>query len=452
MINLPTSAKASIINDSYVWTDNGNGTANLNINFTPDVTDPFCRDTFEFEAVAAQPYPNSIQPYLNFYHVGSPINVSRFANIYSMTDNIIIPAICGKPVSVGYKFILEPDKMTNTPLVNGKYSIDFAFYLRPNATQPKHLMFEMNLSGLSTKNENTKTDSKPTNEWTPEYFVQSTNSLAKTYTLRLYELLDKKFGFVGTYKYSSNIPNPSLSELSSHSQASYDAYAARLEVWFANEINTASLDNYTDETGNLDKNNSSQSDATCQNLSLANKAVISNWNKALAVLSARFNGSFTAGDQDSFEAISLEITLFDQQLIAIIKSGTKCDQLYGQKTELDSLSAQVKTIQSLILKSDKISKPSEDSINAVLDGDEVIDTSITYSKNKNGHYIISLLSDIINEPLVIKATKKGKKTIRYTITTNESGSYVFTTTRNIKDYNLKVYFDGELVDSVLVKK
>jgi hypothetical protein len=40
MINFSTSAKASIINDSYLWADNGNGTANLNINFTPDATDP----------------------------------------------------------------------------------------------------------------------------------------------------------------------------------------------------------------------------------------------------------------------------------------------------------------------------------------------------------------------------------------------------------------------------
>ena len=72
---------------------------------------------------------------------------------------------------------------------------------------------------------------------------------------------------------------------------------------------------------------------------------------------------------------------------------------------------------------------------------------ITIKKEKT-KYTISILSNLPNEPLQVRATKKGQKAIIYKVITNDDGAAKFTTTRALAGFQLVLLLDGEILSSV----
>lgn len=72
---------------------------------------------------------------------------------------------------------------------------------------------------------------------------------------------------------------------------------------------------------------------------------------------------------------------------------------------------------------------------------------VTIKKDKN-KYTISISSNLPNEILQVRATKKGAKSIVYKITTNDDGAAKFTTTRVLAGFQVALLLDGEILTSV----
>ena len=69
-------------------------------------------------------------------------------------------------------------------------------------------------------------------------------------------------------------------------------------------------------------------------------------------------------------------------------------------------------------------------------------------KKEKTKYTISITSNLPNEPLQVRATKKGQKAIVYKVTTNDLGTTKFTTTRALAGFQLVLLLNGEILSSV----
>ena len=69
-------------------------------------------------------------------------------------------------------------------------------------------------------------------------------------------------------------------------------------------------------------------------------------------------------------------------------------------------------------------------------------------KREKSKYTISISSNLPNEPLQVRATKKGQKAIIFRVTTNDEGAIKFTTTRALAGFQLVLLLDGEILSSV----
>jgi hypothetical protein len=99
------------------------------------------------------------------------------------------------------------------------------------------------------------------------------------------------------------------------------------------------------------------------------------------------------------------------------------------------------------------SKKSSQADEIELDGDledPVGDLSATFNTNTQ-RYSISVSTNLADEALVVRATKKGSKSLQYKITTNEDGESKFSTKNKLKGYTLVLLFNGERLDSFRVK-
>ena len=120
--------------------------------------------------------------------------------------------------------------------------------------------------------------------------------------------------------------------------------------------------------------------------------------------------------------------------------------------KFDSAEAQ---ISLLVLKNSKLSDSSaganqntnlpKNSDDPTLDGEEDPFAKINAKRSSNGIYTISVSSNIEDDDLVIRASKKGSKTIVYKIQTNENGTYSFKTSRILKGFKLTLYYLGDVL-------
>jgi hypothetical protein len=69
-------------------------------------------------------------------------------------------------------------------------------------------------------------------------------------------------------------------------------------------------------------------------------------------------------------------------------------------------------------------------------------------KREKTKYTISISSNLPEEPLQVRATKKGQKSIIFKVTTNDQGAAKFTTTRALAGFQLVLLLDGEILSSV----
>ena len=85
------------------------------------------------------------------------------------------------------------------------------------------------------------------------------------------------------------------------------------------------------------------------------------------------------------------------------------------------------------------------------DGEEIEEppvAELAAKRESSGKYLISIKSNIYEDQLVVKATKKGAKLILFKVLTNVNGKAAIRTTRNLVGYKLNLYIDDLFLDSV----
>jgi hypothetical protein len=86
------------------------------------------------------------------------------------------------------------------------------------------------------------------------------------------------------------------------------------------------------------------------------------------------------------------------------------------------------------------------------DGEEVVpEANLKVKKDNAGRITFTITSNLPEEAVIITASKKGSKSIRYSVTTNDSGRASLRTTRNLSGYTLTLRFDSEVLDQLKFK-
>ena len=95
-----------------------------------------------------------------------------------------------------------------------------------------------------------------------------------------------------------------------------------------------------------------------------------------------------------------------------------------------------------------VSEDPTDPTDPTLDGEEEAPYAAMKAKRSaTGAYTIWVSSNIEDDDLIIKASKKGSKTVVYKIHTQDDGNYSFKTNRNLKGFKLTLYYLGDIFTS-----
>jgi hypothetical protein len=78
------------------------------------------------------------------------------------------------------------------------------------------------------------------------------------------------------------------------------------------------------------------------------------------------------------------------------------------------------------------------------------DVSVNF-KASTKKYLVSISSNLEEENLVLRATKKGSKTLQYKVITNTEGNVRFSTRNILKGFTMTLLFNGERLDSFRIK-
>ena len=83
-----------------------------------------------------------------------------------------------------------------------------------------------------------------------------------------------------------------------------------------------------------------------------------------------------------------------------------------------------------------------------LDGEEEPTFGKISVKREKNKYMISISSNLPNENLQVRATKRGQRAISFKIETDDDGSAKFNTSRSLSGYQVALSLDGEILSSV----
>jgi hypothetical protein len=78
-----------------------------------------------------------------------------------------------------------------------------------------------------------------------------------------------------------------------------------------------------------------------------------------------------------------------------------------------------------------------------------LEASLVVTK-QTSKYLIKIYSNIAGESFSLVATKKGSKSISFKVNTDNSGSYILRTSRNLKGFLFVLKYNGELLDKTQV--
>lgn len=85
-----------------------------------------------------------------------------------------------------------------------------------------------------------------------------------------------------------------------------------------------------------------------------------------------------------------------------------------------------------------------------LDGEEEEPFGKIQVKRDKSKYLIQITSNLPDEDIQIRATKKGQKTIVFRVSTNDQGFAKFSTTRALSGFQLTLFLDGEVLNFIKV--
>lgn len=88
--------------------------------------------------------------------------------------------------------------------------------------------------------------------------------------------------------------------------------------------------------------------------------------------------------------------------------------------------------------------------NEGVEEDPAANLTVTFNKSLN-RFIVKVEGNITEEKLTIRATKKGAKTLRFTLETDENGVGGFRTSSKLSGYTLVLSFDSVKLDTVRVR-
>ena len=183
------------------------------------------------------------------------------------------------------------------------------------------------------------------------------------------------------------------------------------------------------------------------------------WKSLLADLenhSALYLNLKKSVDQFVVDAEEENIT---RERIEASRKPTMSEEDLRKKAVVDAARANEKAAaESLIKNKDKAanSKVEQEKIaenELELDGeseDPTGDVSVSYQSSTK-KYLVAISSNLGEEDLVLRATKKGAKTLQYKVTTNAEGNVKFSTKNVLKGFTMTLLFNGERLDSVKVK-
>jgi len=83
-----------------------------------------------------------------------------------------------------------------------------------------------------------------------------------------------------------------------------------------------------------------------------------------------------------------------------------------------------------------------------LDGEEEPTFGKISVKREKNKYMISISSNLPNENLQVRATKRGQRAISFKVATDDDGSAKFNTSRSLSGYQVALLLDGEILSSV----
>ncbi|CAB4333034.1 unannotated protein [freshwater metagenome] len=83
-----------------------------------------------------------------------------------------------------------------------------------------------------------------------------------------------------------------------------------------------------------------------------------------------------------------------------------------------------------------------------LDGEEEPTFGKISVKREKNKYMISISSNLPNENLQVRATKRGQRAISFKVATDDDGSAKFNTSRSLSGYQVALSLDGEILSSV----
>ena len=124
--------------------------------------------------------------------------------------------------------------------------------------------------------------------------------------------------------------------------------------------------------------------------------------------------------------------------------------LYGK---YESLPRQIVATSSKVQTNPKSGSTQKEEKFAEVEAEEEIpaaNLSVTYSKSL-ARYILKVESNLPDETLTIRATKKGSRSLKFSIDTDEDGAGGIRTTTKLAGYTMALYFGKEQLDRVTVK-
>ena len=85
------------------------------------------------------------------------------------------------------------------------------------------------------------------------------------------------------------------------------------------------------------------------------------------------------------------------------------------------------------------------------DGESDDDYADIGVSNTGGKYDLRISSSFPQTKMMLRANKKGSKSITWSLTTNSNGNYRIITTRALKGFTLSLWIDGDKWDSLVAR-
>jgi hypothetical protein len=284
-----------------------------------------------------------------------------------------------------------------------------------------------------------------------------------------------KFGDGGGYRYIKLRPEPPAEYFVNPLPEYFGFYKATLAAWAEYEISNMRIENYTKpevDSPSFDLQN------FCVNQSQSTALSLKDTDNLLANIKARINNFQSLNQQQKqveynaitaeLKSIAVNLNTWIEKLPYYLSVNKECmsfsNLLDNANSLLDITNSLLDNLKNLSIYIPESTAPTTNPsttsttnpkpVPPALEDDGVEEdfyAILKVSKRTDGKYRIELSSNIVEEQLIITATKKGSKSIVYKADTSEFGDVSIITSRKLAGFTLTVRFDGERLTSVKAK-